>query len=502
MYTHSLLEVLKTFSNKEIMRFGKFLKSPYFNNRSMLIKLFSILKLHHPEFDNKNITKLYIYKKLYGNAAYNDSTLRNLMSDLQQLALNFIKTESFRKNEIESTFFLTDELAQRGLVKLFSEKIQTTEKTLGSEHEINSSYFLSKFRTQTDQFYMNLQATKVLKKGFVEVESKKLINGIIFIMSYFVIESVRHNDNLLKYSRSYNISSNMKTVTEFMKLFDISKIVKFIKSNSDLNIPIIEAYYKLLLTFLNFQNDQNYSDLKHFLKKNSKEFSLLDNHFLFARLMDYCVLKKNTGAVTSFHVDNEIFEILTEIISKGYYRTDSVSHIPFDLYRNYLINCIALKKLNQMEDFISTFSSKLNPNQITNVENYSYALLSFERGDFIKALELLSKIKFDQFIYKLDMKNLSLKIHYELEQYDSALSVIDTYKHFINNNVLVSDNKRTLHYNFISYVNKLIQYKLLSRNVSLLFLEDKLMKSQNTFNKEWILEKLQQEKMKTGKKAI
>ncbi len=100
------------------------------------------------------------------------------------------------------------------------------------------------------------------------------------------------------------------------------------------------------------------------------------------------------------------------------------------------------------------------------------------------------------------MKNLSLKIHYELEQYDSALSVIDTYKHFINNNVLVSDNKRMLHYNFISYVNKLIQYKLSSRNVSLLFLEDKLMKSQNTFNKEWILEKLQQEKMKTGKKVI
>ena len=502
MYTHSLFDILKTFSNKEIMRFGKFLKSPYFNNRTMLLKLFGILKTSYPEFDNKSLTKENIYKRLYGKTAFNDSTFRNLMSDLQQQALLFLKNESFQRNEIDSSFFLTDELAQRGLVRVFSDKIQNTDKNLELNKETNSSYFLGKFRTQTDQFYMNLQAAKVLKKGFVEVESKKLINGIIFIMSYFVVESVRHNDNLLKYSRSYNISSNMKTVTEFMKLFDIARIVKFIKSNSDLSIPIIEAYYKLLLTFLNFEKDEEYQGLKQFLLKKSNEFSLLDNHFLFARLMDYCVLKKNTGAVTSFNVDNEIFEILTEILNKGYYRTESTSHIPFDLYRNYLFNCISLKKLNQMEDFISKFTSKLNPNQIKNVENYSYALLNFERGNFIKALELLNQIKFDQFIYKLDMKNLSLKIHYELGQYDSALSVIDTYKHFIKNNVLVSDSKRVLHHNFISFVNKLIHHKLSSRSVSLMFIEDKLVKSKNTFNKEWIMEKLQQEKLKSGRRAI
>lgn len=502
MYTHSLLDLLKALSDKEMMRLGKFLKSPYYNNSAKLIKLFELLKYFYPDFDNKNLTKEYIYRKVLGGSGFNDSTLRNMMSDLLQLALQFLKTEGFRKNSVESSFFLTDELAQRGLVRLFTEKMQHTDALLTVNEGMNSTYFLSKYRTQTDQFYMNLQSARVLKKSFVESESEKLVKGIIYLISYFVIESVKHSDNLLKYSRSYNISGNMKTLTDFTKLFDIERIIKFINANSKLKIPIVEAYYKLLSTFLNFENEKIYIQLKNFLITNSGEFSLVDNHFLFARLMDYCVLKKNSGATTSFNVDNEIFDILTEITDKGYYKTDSASYVPFDLYRNYLYNCISLRKLNEMENFIVKFSGSLNPSQVTSVENYSYSLLHFERGEYNKALEMLNMIKFDQFIYKLDMKNLSLKIHYELGQFDSALSVIDTYRHFINKNVLVSDSKRALHYNFISFVNKLIQYKLSPRNKSLLFLEDKVKKSKNTFNKEWILEKINQEKINFGSKAV
>lgn len=484
------------------MRFGKFLRSPYYNNREMLNKLFIILKRYHPSYEHKNLTKQGIYKKLYGDAAYNDSTLRNLFSDLQQIALQFLKTEAFRSNSIESSFFLTDELARRGLVKHFSERISATDSLIGKDADISSAFFLSKFRTQTDQFYLNLQSARVLKRSFVEEESKKLVNGIIFFMSYFLIESIRHSDNLIKYSRSYNVSSNMKTVSEFMSVFDIEKILNFISHNSELKLPIVEVYYKLLQTYLNFNEDNYYGEFKEFLMKHSGTFSLLDNHFLFARLLDYCVLKKNTASHTDFDLDNEIFELLTVIIRRGYYVTDSTTYIPFDLFRNYLHNCITLRRLDEMEDFINNFTSKLNPKQITNVKNYSFALLHFEKGNFTDALDLLNRIKFDQFIYKLDMKNLLLKIHYELGQYEAALYAMDSYKHFINNNVLVSDSKRVLHHNFISYVSKLIKFKNSSKGLSPLYLEEKLKKSKDTFNKEWLLDKMRAEKIRSGKKAI
>ena len=116
MYTHQLIELLKTFSAKEIMWFGKFLNSPYFNNRKMLIKLFLVLKRYYQEFEGRKFTKEDIYSSVYGKIKYNDSTFRNLMSDLLQLTLQFVNLEGIEKNVIESDLFLSDELFERGNV--------------------------------------------------------------------------------------------------------------------------------------------------------------------------------------------------------------------------------------------------------------------------------------------------------------------------------------------------------------------------------------------------
>ena len=88
------------------------------------------------------------------------------------------------------------------------------------------------------------------------------------------------------------------------------------------------------------------------------------------------------------------------------------------------------------------------------------------------------------------MKNLQLKIHYELEQYESAISIIDTYKHFLAKNTLISESRKLLHYNFVSYTNKLIQYISGSKKINLLFLSEKVLMSKNIFDKNWIMEKI------------
>ncbi len=502
MYKHQLIDLLKSFSKKELMWFGQFLRSPYFNNRRMILKLFGILKKFYPEFESKNLTKQQIYKSLYGNKNYNDSTLRNLMSDLLMLALQFLKSENVQKEEVDSNFFLTNELAQRGLLNLYNNRNSQNEKIIISSGKQESLYFLNRFRIETDSFYMNLSARKVLKRSFVESESDRLINGIVYIMSYFVIESIKHNDTLLKYSRSYNIKKNINKVSNFLEIFNIEKMVSYIRNNSSLEVPVIEVYYNLLKAFINFDNDKFYMEFKKSLLTCSGNLGINDNHFLFGRLLDYCVLKKITGSNSSFDLDSEIFELHEIFVRREYYKTKLNSYMPFDLYRNVLINSITVKNLTYMEEFINKYTMKLNPEHITNVENYSYALLNFERGFFHEALQYLNRIKFDQFIYKIDMKNLSLKIYYELEQFESAISVIDTYKHFIKNNVLVSDNKRITHSNFINFTSNLIQYRTGSKKINLNYITEKIKNSKNTFNKEWILDKINEENRKLKRKAI
>ena len=143
-----------------------------------------------------------------------------------------------------------------------------------------------------------------------------------------------------------------------------------------------------------------------------------------------------------------------------------------------------------MEEFIKNNSKKLLTKHSKGFEDYSYALLYFEKGNYSKALSCINRIKFDQFLYKLDMKNLQLKINYELEQFESAISVIDTFKHFLKNNVLITESRRILHNNFLDYTGKLIQYRIGSQKVNLHFIKDRIEKSKVIFDKVWLLDKV------------
>ncbi|MBK8551766.1 MAG: hypothetical protein IPL53_12160 [Ignavibacteria bacterium] len=489
MYTHELINLLKTLSPKELMRLSRFLNSPYFNNRRRLIDLFYVLKNFYPAFNKKSLTKENIFKRIYGKADYNDSTYRNLMSDLLVLTLKFLKTEGIEKDTVQSSFFLTQELFMRGNYNLFRNRMLINERLLESKHKINSDYFLNKYRILTDNFYVNLMTQKVLKKKYVVSESQKIISGIVCILSYFVLESIKHYDNLLNYSRSYNIQRNFDTVASFIEIFNFEKLISYIRDNSPTSIPIVEIYYNLLKAFTNFEDEKFYAEFKKSLLQNFNALGLDENNFLFSRLFDYCILKMNMGVNTGFNIQNEIFELNNIYLQHKFYITESNKYIPFDFYRNVLINCITLKKHNFMEDFIKTYSKNLLPKHIQSIENYSYALLYFEKGQYNKALACINRIKFDQFMYKLDMKNLQLKINFELNQYESALSVIDAYKHFLKNNVLITESRRVMHSNFVTYANKLIQYRTGSQKVNLSYISDKIEKSKNIIDKGWLIEK-------------
>lgn len=492
MYTHELINLLQTFSNKEIMWFGKFLNSPYFNNRERLIKLFKVLRKFYPDFENRKFTKENIFKLTFGNKKYNDSTFRNLMSDLLILSLQYIQQEGLEKNEIDNSFYLTKELFDRECFSLFRKVMDKNKKLLESKNTYNSDYFFNNFKINTDSFNVNLLTKKVLKKSYVISESQRLIEGIADALNYFVIETIKHNDNLLQYSRSYNVQKNIETVSHFLEIFDFEKVISYLKDNSKVKVPIVELYYNLLKAFTNFNDEKYYFEFKKSLFECSGNLGIDDNNFLHLRLIAYCILKINYGMNSSFDLYKEIFDLQKIYIENEFYRTETSKYLPFDTYRNVLLNCISVKNLDYMDEFIKKYSKKLLPGQVHSVENYSLALLNFEKGNFNRALTYINKIKFDEFVYKIDMKNLQLKISYELEQFESSISIIDTYKHFLKNNVLLAESRKILHNNFVDFTNKLIQYRTGSRQINLSFLSHKLENAKNVFDKVWLEDKIKE----------
>ena len=67
MENPKIIHFLKCLSKHELREFGKFVRSPFHNNRKDVVRYFDLLKVYYPDFGNDESVKQKIYNKLYPN---------------------------------------------------------------------------------------------------------------------------------------------------------------------------------------------------------------------------------------------------------------------------------------------------------------------------------------------------------------------------------------------------------------------------------------------------
>ena len=120
------------------------------------------------------------------------------------------------------------------------------------------------------------------------------------------------------------------------------------------------------------------------------------------------------------------------------------------------------------------------------------ALLNFEMRDYGKALEFLVKVRTEDFSYRLDIKLLQLKIYYEMNETESLLSLIDSYRHLLGKAKQLSDMFKNFHMNFIRYSEKLIRIRERGETDELENLKQEVLGPNVPTGKPWLLEKIEE----------
>ncbi|MBZ0203867.1 MAG: hypothetical protein K8I03_12685 [Ignavibacteria bacterium] len=486
----AFLEILESLTRDELKSFRRFLLSPYFNRSEKVVKLYDNIIKFYPNFDNPKLSKEFLHKKIGTGLAYNEITMRRLLFDLQKLSEKFMAQTHFERKTADAGIFLIEELAGRGSSKMFDRNMKETSRLLDSMQYIDSDLCLNRFRLKTDDFYFGMIKDKITKKNFVTTEASKLISGITYLISFFMLEAIKHNDTLLTYSRTFNIKYNEKFINQFIKLFDFQRLEIFMRANKMIGSHIIEVYLNTLKAFLYFDNDFYYKQLRNSLYKYQESLSLTDNHFLFGRLAGYCITKNMNSAKQDTYYDSELFSIYKIIVEKKYFETEANKYVPVDLYRNILIQSAKMNELGWMEQFIQDYSRLLHPNRKKEIISYSYALLNFERRAYDESLKYLSKINTEEFSYHLDIRNMYFKIYYETENYEAALSAAFAHKKYVKENLMLSDSRRQAQENFTRAAIKLVNYHNSRTKTDLTSLRLQIQKSKNIENRGWLLCKI------------
>lgn len=115
--------------------------------------------------------------------------------------------------------------------------------------------------------------------------------------------------------------------------------------------------------------------------------------------------------------------------------------------------------------------------------------LKIYNENYSAALDHISMIKNEPFPVNADIYILKIKIFYELGFTDSALSVADSFRHFLSGSKLISDNFGQLHYNFLKYFNIIAKLKSNKNVKKMNKLHHDIKECRNIRDKNWLLSK-------------
>ena len=483
MLNSRVIDILKTFSTEELKRFGEFLNSPYHNKNKKAILHFEFLSKYHPAYDNKNLTKEKLFAGIFSNGAkdYNDASIRNLFSDLTVLAERYLSFVRFEKDRFDFNEKFLRELSERKLTGIFEKKIKSLEELTFNNEFDGEEYFYKKFvieelKSSSRQFGDNLK----LYKDNSGIRTSEYL-------SYFYLIKIFKLVNFFEFQKQYNVYNEKNFAVRLLEGFNLEKAIDDLEKQapSMKDVKILKVYFKMYKSIINPHSDDFYFDFKDSLLENDSSFSLLERLGLYICLTNCCVKKIDSG---KDGFSRECFDIYMLMFEKDLYSVYP-GYFPMSAYSTVIHTGVASGEFIKVEEFIDSYSLKLNSEHANDAVNYSKALVCFHKKEFERSLEFISKTDTDFSQFKFLLKILSLKIYYETGDYESLYYASDSFQHFLNKNKLVDENYKSNFSNFIKMLDLIVRYRSLKEDKILFKIEEQL-KNKSMAGKKWLKEKI------------
>lgn len=489
MKTTKLFTILRTFSADELKQFEKFIGSSYNNPGRNVLPLFKLIKKFHPVYPVEKLTDEKLYRLLYrkGKNSENKGYIKVLLSHLTRLAADYLLNLNNQK-EYAKNFSAVNNLKSlnnRKLDSLFSSQHKALEKSINGKIDQDSSMFLLKMMLEKE--YCNY----LLDREKQQKTSEVLLRQTEYLLFYFLTELFKNRAHYKTNEYVFNAEYDGTLLKSVMDNFNFEPVLERLKRNDNKNYPVLAIYYNSMMAQLDIDNDNYLHNFRKLLYENLKIFDKVELVSLFVDL-EACCWKRLNSNISEERRDiirRLLFNIYKSELKFRVYK-DENEYLKIHKFRNIIMAALNLKEYDWLEDFTKKYYKELAPENRDNLYNYSLAVINFNRGKFEEALKQFSKIEYDYFYLKVDVKNWMLLIYYELNLQDQANSLIDSYKHFLAKNKNLSELFRKNNLDFLNCYIKLLKHKNGQDTLDLKKLKKSVSESRKFIHKGWILKKI------------
>lgn len=465
-----LIEILKSLSEPEFKRLGKFIRSPFYNESVKLIKLYDFFKTNIQDLlnVNKEDIGIFIYK---GEIDY-DTKLRKLLSEFTKILEMFILNIELENNKFSRYNLLLYISNSRNLPKTFDQTILEYRKDNEKISGRDPLYYFRKYNIELESF--RFLAGK-LKDTETQIRNVSDSADDLFLFEKLICI---HNITLLHNSFNKAVKTDLNFTVE---------IINHIRQNEDhfsKNKIIIYAYYLSCLMAMNINDTGFYFKYKYFIVKNQKRFSPKELETFYLIMYSYSIQKVNKGEKEFQKEMMDVFRYIDKNV-------DSVKYMfGFNIYYLNAINTgMGLNEFDWVEKFIHKYKDSLPKHSRKDVFNLGMANFYFFKKNYNEALNHLVKSDYPNYTYYLMAKVLMIKIYFEKADFEGVLSTIDAMKHFLKRKDLIPERLIKSNSNFLNCVMKLIDK---NKKDSILNAEQFAKEDMSIANRDWILEKIKE----------
>ena len=462
---YKLYQTLAILDKKEVRQFKKVLDSPFFVMRQDMKHMFEYLieyQIRGKSFPENEV----VFQTIFPQKKYDYLLLRGAMSDLLKLIEEYLIIIKRRKDAIKTQQILGEIYRNRKLTKSYQVTVKGISNILEKQPLRNEFYFrqLLDFQMEEMDFKMSNQRTKVF--------NLEEISDTIDVL--YLVQKLKHTCHQFTHQQVFKTEYDFGLLPHFMEVIEQEKYLK---------IPAIAIYYYCYRFLTEQEGTVYFQNFKKILFENKEMFDVQEMKELYLFAINFCIRKWNQGE-KKFTV--EIFKLYQEGLQAGYFLENGIlSRFTFN---NVFAAGIVLEEFDWLENFIETYSEKLEDEYRNVTVSFNLARLEFTRKNFEKALLHLQNAEYKDLVNNIISKSLLIKIYFELEEYDALLSHLDSFQIFIRRRE-VSDFHRLNYMNIIRLVKRLVGLPELDK-IMRSQLREEIKAEEVLTEREWLLSKV------------
>lgn len=446
MATGKAIEVLRTFSKRELKDMSLFLASPYFNTNKALIKLYEVLRKNFTKLDK--LTEESIYNEVFPGKSYNYGIFKNLLSELYTLQCRYLAVSRLPYKKDDSVFLLK-ELLERRLLKHADKVIKDTKEFFSGRRMAIEDYHTDFTVEEYSSFASYFRDKRWLQNLYKMEDPLRMSHKLII---HFLMRLLSHY--LFYTTRGLNLENvDLKGIKKI-----IEDLFKYLKAHLNYDVPNIDVLYYIMKLRESPGDIRTYYILKETLLKNIEKLSwqIMSNSFFY--LSEFCEIQIEQGNDEFIKENYTMYLMQVEHRSPG----SDFGSLDAGLYEDVVRYGLASGEIAAIQKFINKHKERLPENLKEEAYNFSLAQLNFYKGNYTAASESLAKIENDDFFRKFRVRTLYLMLYYATGEWEGLYSLVTSYKAIVKNQKKLSAEEKEIHYSLINNVYYLAKFKELS----------------------------------------